>query len=263
MADRQPPHILVVDDNIMSRAVIERRLTRDGYGVFIANSGAEALSVVNREPIDLIFLDLVMDGISGMEVLATLKSDEEHRDIPVVIISGTDDAGAVAEAKAAGASDFLRKPVIAATLQETVSNILRSGSLAGSNGSSTIAADAGLSAEEAAVINPAGIEQLIRDYGKQTTVEFIDTFEGMAPDLRDAITDARATGDADNWHRAAHDLKGSARALGLVRLAAICRDIEIACDEGRLDDADRSTDELNEHFDEALKEPRVCAAGYG
>lgn len=260
MANRQPPHILVVDDNVMSRTVIERRLTRDGYGVFLANSGAEALSVVNRELIDLIFLDLVMDGISGMEVLTTLKGDEKHRNIPVIIISGTDDAGAVAEAKAAGASDFLHKPVMAARLQETVSDILGPCSPAGSGGSSNIIANAGLSTDEAPVINPVGITQLLRDYGKQITVEFIDTFEGMAPGLRDAIIAARDSGDAVKWHRAAHDLKGSARALGLARLAAICRDIEVACNEDRMADADRSTDDLNEYFDEALKGLRDFAA---
>ncbi|NQU57819.1 MAG: response regulator [Rhodospirillales bacterium] len=257
--DTSETRVLVVDDNAMSRAVIERRLSRDGYSVLTASSGIEALSIVSREPVGLIFLDLVMDGMGGMEVLSELKADARYRHIPVVIISGLDDAGAADDCKAAGASEFLHKPVMAATLQETVIDLL--GAAPSDSVAATAVTRAGTSVEDSATFDPIFIGQLISDYGKETTAGFIAQFEELAPAQKDAIAAARDKNSAKAWSRAAHDLKGGARTLGLPRLAAICRDIEIACNDGRLDDAGASSDLLNEHFDEALKGLRDYAAG--
>lgn len=247
-------HVLVVDDNVMSRTVIKRRLTRDGYGVILASSGIEALLAVSREPVDLIFLDLVMDGMSGMEVLTSLKDDARYRDIPVVIISGLDDGETAATVMAAGASDFLHKPVMAAALRETVIDLLGGAPAVVSRAvEGAVAAGNKASIEDTPIFDPVYIEQLATDYGNETTADFIAQFEDLAPGQRDAIAAARELRDAKAWNRAAHDLKGGARALGLARLAAICRDIEWACTEGRMDDAGKSSDALNEHFDQALK----------
>ncbi len=244
--EKHETRILLVDDNVMSRAVIERRLIRDGYPVVAVNSGVEALLAVSREPVDLIFLDLVMEGMSGLEVMASLKSDRRYRHIPIVVISGVEDAGSIDDVKAAGAAAFLPKPVMAATLRQTVTGILTSVP-AGVNGSEV------LGTEKSPVIDPAFIERLERDYDKETTADFIAKFEEMAPGLRDAIM-ATATARP----RAAHDLKGGARTLGLLRLAAICHDIERACSDGRFDDAANLSDGLSEYYDEALKALRDC-----
>lgn len=246
--------VLVVDDNVMSRAIIERRLSRDGYDVVLASSGTEALSVVEREPVKLIFLDLVMDGMGGMEVLETLKADARYRNIPVVIISGLDDADAVADCKAAGASNFLFKPVMAATLQETVTDLLGTASAAASGSvEKTVAAGTETSVEDIPIFEPVYIEQLKKDYGEETTIGFITQFEDLAPGQKDAIAKARKSSDVKAWNHAAHDLKGASMALGLTRLAAICRDIERACVDGRMADADKYSDAMNEHFKRALR----------
>lgn len=262
MANVQPERnetlVLVIDDTIMSRAVTGRRLSLNGYGVVMASSGIEALSVISREPVDLIFLDLVMEGMSGMEVLTSLKSDARYRHIPIVVISGTEDAGAVAECMAAGASAFLPKPVMASSLQETIDDILD-----GNSATADVPAamsNEGLSAAESPVINQSTIERLIGDYDRETTADFIAKFEQMAPELKDTVTAAAGTFDATALPRAAHDLKGGARTLGLLRLAAVCRDIEQACYDGRLDDAANSTDALSEHYDEAMEALRDYSA---
>ena len=70
--DSTGARILIVDDSRMSRQLLGIPLQRDGHAVFFATSGAEALEIVEREPVDLIFLDIVMEGIGGMEVLFQL-----------------------------------------------------------------------------------------------------------------------------------------------------------------------------------------------
>jgi CheY-like chemotaxis protein len=63
-SDAGGPRILVVDDNAMSRKVIAYRLQKDGYDVAAAASGPEALALVENGLVDLIFLDLVMEGMA-------------------------------------------------------------------------------------------------------------------------------------------------------------------------------------------------------
>jgi len=103
--------ILVVDDNVMARTFIERTLGRKGYEMVTASSGDEALAALVENPVDMIFLDLVMPGMSGMEVLQTLQADERHRHIPVVVVSGSEDMNAV---------EFVAKPVKPAELHHSV-----------------------------------------------------------------------------------------------------------------------------------------------
>lgn len=257
--------VLVIDDNAMSRAVVEHRLSHDGFRVVTASSGDEGLAAVVRDEgdtFDLIFLDLVMDDMSGMEVLTELKGDDRFNHIPVVVISGSEDARLIADAKKAGAVDFLSKPVTAPTLRKIISDILGTPLVESANGGEAMPfANATPGTDQSPVLEQASIEQLKNDYGKDTASGFINQFTDLAPGQRDEIAAARDAGEIDVWNRVAHDLKGGARTMGLTRLAAICRDIELACKDGRIEDAHKSTDAMNEHFDEALKGLREYAAG--
>ena len=75
LAAVQPSRILVVDDNASNRDLLSRRLQRQGHTVLQAEDGTIALALVEKEPLDLVLLDLMMPGISGYDVLASLKSD--------------------------------------------------------------------------------------------------------------------------------------------------------------------------------------------
>ena len=89
-ADRaaiQPSRILVVDDNASNRDLLSRRLQRQGHTVLQAEDGAIALAMVEKETLDLVLLDLMMPGISGYDVLISLKGDPRFREIPVIMIS--------------------------------------------------------------------------------------------------------------------------------------------------------------------------------
>jgi len=124
--NKSPARILVVDDNAMARTLIERTLVRKGFEMVTASSGDEALAAVAENPVDMIFLDLVMPGMSGMEVLQTLKADDRYRHIPVVVVSGSEDMNAADDVKAAGAVEFLPKPVKPPDLHQSVEKYLGS-----------------------------------------------------------------------------------------------------------------------------------------
>jgi DNA-binding response OmpR family regulator len=102
--------ILIVDDNEMNRDVLVRRLERQGYVVRSSEDGEQALRLLRQEPIDLVLLDIMMPGLSGHDVLATMKSDSDLRSIPVIMISAVDEIDSVAKCIELGAEDYLFKP---------------------------------------------------------------------------------------------------------------------------------------------------------
>lgn len=100
--------VLVVDD---SDASIDQLVTLlHGYDVIAATSGVEALDVVDREPVELVLLDIIMPEIDGLETCRRLRTDPFNRDIPVVFVTGSDDEAMIEAAFAAGADDYVTKP---------------------------------------------------------------------------------------------------------------------------------------------------------
>jgi DNA-binding response OmpR family regulator len=106
----QPAHILVVDDLEDNRAVLERRLRRQGHTVVSATGGHAALDLMGRERFDLVLLDVLMPDLDGLAVLERLKANPATRDIPVIMISALDDVASVVRCIERGAEDHLSKP---------------------------------------------------------------------------------------------------------------------------------------------------------
>ncbi len=110
LASVRPSRILVVDDNASNRDLLSRRLQRQGHTVLQAEDGTVALALVESEAVDLVLLDLMMPGISGYDVLTSLKSDPRFREIPVIMISALTELDSIVRCIEAGADDYLAKP---------------------------------------------------------------------------------------------------------------------------------------------------------
>lgn len=103
--------LMVVDDNEMNRDLLARRLQREGYAVSIAEDGYKALALIKTRRFDLILLDLMMPGISGMEVLPLIRQIHSLADLPVIITTAKDQSDDVVEALRLGANDYVVKPI--------------------------------------------------------------------------------------------------------------------------------------------------------
>jgi CheY-like chemotaxis protein len=101
--------VLVVDDDPAVRKSIDRVLTGKGYAVITADNGEEAMRKLNEEKYDLVYTDIRMPGISGLDVAEQVKARKPWT--PVVIITGYGTDAAEARAKAAGVSSFMHKPL--------------------------------------------------------------------------------------------------------------------------------------------------------
>jgi two-component system nitrogen regulation response regulator NtrX len=114
--------ILVADDEAEIRRSVRMILEYEGYDVQEASSGPEALALIEREPPDLVFLDIKMPGLDGLEALQKIRQTNET--LPVVIISGHGTVSTAVEATKLGAFDFIEKPLASERILVTIRNAL-------------------------------------------------------------------------------------------------------------------------------------------
>jgi EAL domain-containing protein (putative c-di-GMP-specific phosphodiesterase class I)/DNA-binding response OmpR family regulator len=107
----EPSPILVVDDDDGLRSLVVLALKRAGFEVVDAASGQAALDLVATTPVSLVVMDIGMPGMSGTEVVERLRSQPETLTLPVLLMTGSTDENSVINGLAAGADDFLPKPV--------------------------------------------------------------------------------------------------------------------------------------------------------
>ena len=117
-------NILVIDDNELNIEAITRRLERDGFNTFKAESGAKAFKILEKFIVDLILLDVMMPEMDGYEVLDIIKRTDKWQHIPVVMVSALDEQDSVVRCIEAGADDYLMKPVNSVLLRARVNNSL-------------------------------------------------------------------------------------------------------------------------------------------
>jgi two-component system nitrogen regulation response regulator NtrX len=116
------PRILVIDDEAAIRDSMKMILEYEGYEFLGAPGGQEGIALVERESPDLVFLDIKMPGMDGMEVLGRIKAINDQ--VPVVIISGHGTVATAVEATKLGAFEFVEKPLASERILLTIRNAL-------------------------------------------------------------------------------------------------------------------------------------------
>lgn len=130
MENNKNVRILVVDDEEPVLHLVELLLRRVGYTPILAHNAKEAADILKQKPLpDLMILDLMMPGISGIELLRQMRSRDVFDNLPVVILSALADPDQIREGLSAGADRYLTKPYLANNLVSTVQDVLRTGRL--------------------------------------------------------------------------------------------------------------------------------------
>ncbi|MBN1953356.1 MAG: response regulator [Bacteroidales bacterium] len=115
--------ILCIDDSNTALLVLEYALEKAGYKVFIAEGVTKGIQIIEKQSIDLIFLDLSMPAISGYDFLK-MRDELKIQDIPVIVISAFDSDETRSVVRKLGASDFISKPINIEMIIETVKEYL-------------------------------------------------------------------------------------------------------------------------------------------
>ena len=118
-------HILIVENEAKVAQALKEGLAREGYGVTVARTGEEGYYLLDARRFDLVVLDLMLPGRSGLEILGTLRSRD--RSIPVLILTARDTVADRVVGLDAGADDYLVKPFAFPELAARIRALLRRG----------------------------------------------------------------------------------------------------------------------------------------
>ncbi len=109
-AEKKSATVLVVDDSRLNRRVLSDLLREAGHHVVATESAVDALRLLGERRFDLLLLDLVLPEMDGLVLLARVKQSPDTRDLPVIMITGTEDMQSAAQCIQQGAEDYLLKP---------------------------------------------------------------------------------------------------------------------------------------------------------
>ncbi len=102
--------VLIIDDSATIVAILRKYLQQNGYVTFEAYDAEKGIEVAKAERPDLIFLDIVLPRMNGFAALRILRRDEATKDVPIIMMSGNEQATEQFYAQRIGADDFMKKP---------------------------------------------------------------------------------------------------------------------------------------------------------
>ncbi|WP_448204578.1 PAS domain S-box protein [Azospirillum sp. sgz302134] len=218
-----PLHVLAVDDNPVNREIVCAMLRRAGHTFVAAADGAEAVGMAEREPFDLVLMDIQMPGMDGLTATRLIRElPGPSGQVPVIALTAHASGSSRPECTAAGMNGFVAKPIRPAALFAEMAAVLglHGDGVRKDTGRPKAATPAG------DLIDRAQMDSVVEALGPKGWREAAEQFERIAAEQMRSIADALAGGEDPG--RAAHTLKGLAWNVGAKRLGDLARAIEKA-----------------------------------
>ncbi|QFT83991.1 Sensory/regulatory protein RpfC [Halomonas sp. THAF12] len=242
--------LLVVEDNPVNQQVAMAMLTKLGCRASLASSGAEALASIDRERFDLVFMDVQMPDMDGLEVTRRIRSRGGWlADMPIVAMTAGGPLGDQARCLAAGMNGYLAKPLLQASLLKVLHR-----HLAGRDAwpwPARPAPDAAPATAEP-ILDEEVMAALRDSLDAEALTTLVARYRQDAADRLAALDVAFEAGEAERVQHLAHQLKGESATLGAVRVAALAARLEHAARDAALDGEDATLAALRQRLDEAL-----------
>jgi CheY-like chemotaxis protein/HPt (histidine-containing phosphotransfer) domain-containing protein len=242
LATSHPLRILLTEDNVVNQRLALRLLEKLGYRADVAANGLEALEALERQPYDLVLMDVQMPEMDGVEATRHILERLPGGDRPWIVAMTAEVMHGDREGfLAAGMNDYVAKPI---RPQELVAAIRRAPSRAG-GGPSTDGGGA------RPAVDAAVLERLAESMGGDDAfvAELIDQFVTDSPALLAAARKGLEARNAEEVRRAAHTLKSNAATFGANELADRSRSLETAAKAGELDGGEASIDAVAEELE--------------
>ena len=222
LAARLPLRVLLAEDNIINQKLALRILEKMGYVADVAADGLEALGALERQRYDIVFMDVQMPEMDGLEATRIIVQNYPAEKRPKIIaMTANALQGDRERCIEAGMDDYVSKPI----LVEEVQRVLERWGTA----TATERVERGTAPATGPIIDPniiEGLRQMSDKDDPSFLSELIDLFLQISPGLIADIKQFARTADAANLTQAAHKLKGSSANLGARHLADICQKIE-------------------------------------
>jgi CheY-like chemotaxis protein/HPt (histidine-containing phosphotransfer) domain-containing protein len=264
LASRLPLRVLLCDDNIINQKVAVRLLQQMGYRASLAANGVEALAALDRQPYDLIFMDVMMPEMSGLEATRLIRERQRlpdrfpHYKSPLVIIAMTASAmpGDREKCLAAGMDDYIAKPVRLEDVRAIIEQWAAAATLTlPPQPSANMTADAAAQQTASPAATPSAEAPVEMDRLRELTdgipenlreliTLYLDQTGTQLPQLQAAV---RANQPAE-VRRLAHSCAGASSTCGMRRLAPMLHQLENQSAEGNLEGAAQLCDQINAEF---------------
>jgi signal transduction histidine kinase/HPt (histidine-containing phosphotransfer) domain-containing protein len=266
-ASRYPLRVLLADDNIINQKVALRLLQQMGYRADLAANGLETMAALDRQPYDLIFMDVMMPEMGGLEATRLIRERQQQAsrfpnykaDIAVIAMTASAMEGDREKCLAAGMDDYIAKPV---RLEEIRAIVERWAAVIGKNeaGANT-SAGANLSPTatpasrtSSAILlpqeEPVDMARLqeFTDGDKDNLRELVTLYLEQTEEQVKQLEEAVRADSANEVRRLAHSCAGASATCGMRRLVPLLRELERQGSEGQLTNAARLSDQVKEEL---------------
>jgi|GEM_PF-4590390 len=262
-----PGRVLLVEDTPVNLEVAAAMLENFGCRVTTATSGEEALELMTRNEYELVIMDCQMPGMDGFETTRRLRERErsagEPSRHPIIAVTAHGFSEDREMCLAAGMDDYLCKPFSRDQLQGLLEKWMPSEDAAGKQGNTNSAEESDSDkalppAPEAddGPLDPRALEQIraLQTEGGDLVGKVVDLFIHNAPELLQALSEAIDLNDAKLLERTAHSFKSSSANIGGLRLSQLCKELEMAARENRIEEGGKLLGAIRTEF------PRVKQA---
>ena len=221
--------LLVVDDDPLGRSLMEIMLSPFGYRIEYACDGQEALQAIQSQRHDLVFMDLVLPDMNGMDVSRQVRDWEAgKRHLPIIAVTAYDLPGQPLEMIKAGLDDYVFKPYDARGLRRMIQLYT---SPDGHDGLAESGSDRQRTLAEAPVLDyKSSLADLSGD--AEGYRGLLKDFLAGLPARLEKMVQAEAAGDYERLGRETHSLKGISAGLGAMRLSRLAAYLNYCCGEG-------------------------------
>jgi len=256
--------ILVAEDNSTNQRVTQMILESGGYVATIVNNGEEALDALEKGGYHLALFDLSMPGVSGLEALKLYRFVCPNP-IPILILSASVTSDAISQCQAAGAAEFVAKPVRPSILLDAIDRHLAGESLKGPIAPPPRSEERpALAVVDTPILDRDVLSDIARISNDPTFIErLIDGFRSDSLRLASDISDALAKRKYEAVKDAAHALRGGAGSIGATQLIQFAQRLERSTHEILRLKSSQWTDEIhqitqltNEALEEHLQQRR-------
>ena len=229
----KPTRILLAEDNVINQKVAMRMLERLGYQAEAVANGLEVLQALERQPYDIVLMDIQMPEMDGLEATRRIREMQAVRQPYIIAMTAHAMKGDREVCMAAGMDDYVPKPVRMEELQVALTQ-----SIGHRKEDSALDQQA---ITELCKLQMEGEPDIVRELGGM--------FLERTPARIGAMKEALARGDAEALKREAHNLKSSSANLGAMRLSGFCKDLEILGRSGDLQGAQELMDKALMEFE--------------
>jgi CheY-like chemotaxis protein/HPt (histidine-containing phosphotransfer) domain-containing protein len=260
LGSRLPLRVLLTDDNVINQKVASRLLHQMGYQADIANNGQEAIRALERQPYDVVLMDVQMPELDGLETTRRIRQRQLdpaappsfHR--PIVIIAMTANAmhGDREKCVAAGMEDYIAKPVRPEMLQAAIERAAQELGRARGSGQTGLEA-AALAAPGMWPTNqddPVDLNRLIEFSGDMAEgfQELVSLYLTQTTQQLEQLRAAVEQGNVERINRLAHSCAGASSTCGMVAIVPLLRQLESLAGENNLGEAPKLFSAIAEEF---------------